>query len=287
MSFPFNNYTPTPFNGSPTGLPVGVCMPSTFPPKTVAIVIDWTKYPTNCVLVDMNASGIINPLDKIRSVIVDNLTNYASVIVNFPDIGFNIVTAPDSNVSGVALTNQLKFFVFRSANASSITAGSMQTTIFVCNFLVDTYSQENISQSVTLGASTGLGTYAPFALGDLHAFQVVLMSTTAPTYVMFGSPQLNKQFRITKIQMRALGLYSEGFSQQAAAIGLCRNTTTDIVFVGQMIVPNNLNVQPNYLIFDSGDIQTPLDGGNTYFLKNLGNTMAGQVQVDIWWTTIG
>lgn len=74
MSNNFINFTAVPFSGSGNlqGRDVGICTPSTYNPRVVPIEIDWLLYPTAAVLVDLTAGGVAPPIDRIRSVIIDN-----------------------------------------------------------------------------------------------------------------------------------------------------------------------------------------------------------------------
>src|ERR1700723_2806495 len=127
MSVKFVNYTVVPYAGTLSGLNVGICTPSSYVPRVVPIVIDWSKYPSGGVQVNLNAQGILNPIDFIRSVVIDNLQQGSSIEIQFPDTNFTIVCPGNDILSAFAFKFQLNVLIFNTGSPLVNT-----TTVYLC-----------------------------------------------------------------------------------------------------------------------------------------------------------
>lgn len=104
---------------APSMLAIGDCTKMIKAPGTVAVPINWADYGgavgASCLIeVDLSILGPANPLDKIRSVYIDNTFSDQDVFVYFPDTQFTMICPANSVVMAPAWTNGLKAQLFAS-----------------------------------------------------------------------------------------------------------------------------------------------------------------------------
>ena len=281
MSVKFVNYTVVPYAGTLSGLNVGICTPSSYVPRVVPIVIDWSKYPSGGVQVNLNAQGILNPIDFIRSVVIDNLQQGSSIEIQFPDTNFTIVCPGNDILSAFAFTFQLNVLIFNTGSPLVNT-----TTVYLCNFLVDTYLQSSIQEIVSLGAvtSTALGnqSFAAPALGTQKSVITFPLSTVNVPNLLFGGARLSGSIFITSTHVKILGNYSPNPGPLAMIIQISNNLAQQVA-VWQFYSPNDMSIFPMLIIGDEQNTQSILPATNAYTIQNIGNAAPGFCEYTTFW----
>lgn len=225
--------------------PVGYCRPvDDNGPRVVEVVIPWTQAPYNASLSKPNVSVNINlanqtvalPLDKIRSIKVDNTFCDATVYVQFSDTTDTIVIPPNSVVIAPIASNTQEAFVY---GTNFFTGRSPQTTIVFCN-----YAQP-----------------AVFIKGDVGTELNVAMTDTAVSLVAqntynfasnFGTPYPTRLCVVAVETRNAAGNLGDPTSVTAHGVALTKigSASTLITFDGNTshnlslwygIVPSNVS----------------------------------------------
>ena len=280
MSVKFVNFTVVPYAGALAGQAVGICTPSSYNPRVVPVVIDWSKYPGGGVSVNLSA-GVLQPLDFIRSVVIDNLGQQASIEINFPDTNFTMACNSGALLSGYALTFQLSALIF---NTASVPTGF--TTIYFCNFLVDTYNQSTVPITAVLEAITSTGpgnaNFSTPALGSQLSIITQALTPTGINQILFGGARLSGTIVVTNMSVKVLGCYSPGNSPLAMVIEIDDNLATNWAR-WQFYAPNDMSIFPLLSIGDQSDIQLRLPATRQFSLVNVLNATPGFMQLTIFW----
>lgn len=159
LNFPTQNYI-----GTPLGNPTGLCLPPVDGvPKYTALYIDWAQYSVGDarqnggVTCDIN-QGVTTPLDKIRSVYIDNTFSDVAIYVSFPDSKYTVVAPPGAIVCAPVVTNQFTVNVF----GTGFTDDNLpNTNVFFLNvtlpgFVIPTAFDEETIFENTYNNATGL-----------------------------------------------------------------------------------------------------------------------------------
>jgi len=278
MAQNFINYTSAPYAGALVANNVGICTPSKFPPRTVVATIDWSKYPTGCVEIDLNANAsVLQSFDFIRSIQIDNTKVRNSVQILFPDTNNDVSCPNDTIVSSYVLTLQMRALVFGVVNGSGL------TRIFFNNFIVDTFTQENLPFSVMLGEQTsnanGDTNYNTVTLGRQFTSYLLALNTNIPIANLFGSPILGRNIVFTNIQARAIGCYTDKTTPQPMEAILFSNAVP--INVWRWYAPNDMSLLSGIEITPKHSIQEALNiSSQNLSLKNNLNLTSGFLQVD-------
>lgn len=129
--------------GKLTALGIGDCTPLTKPPATVTAIIDWNVYGADSATpvlldVDLNSYGPSLPIDKIRSLYIDNSSNPQTVYAIFNDTQEVIQCAAFSVCMSPIWTNDTKCKVF----STNFTDTNINPTTFIfSNVHVAEFSQ--------------------------------------------------------------------------------------------------------------------------------------------------
>jgi hypothetical protein len=278
----FTNFTAAPYTGNISGQAVGICRPSKYDATVVPIVIDWADYPGGGVSINIQSQQVLTPIDFIRSLVIDNLGQRSDVEVYFPDTGFTVACAGNHILSAFAFTYQLTALIF---NTTSNPVGS--TTVYFCNFLVDTYDQTPIQSTETLFAASspanGTQYYAAPALGTFRSYLNVPMSPRLTPFNIMASPRASGKFVLTQIECTLIGVYSPTAQAQVFAVQIIDNFS-NIQARWQGYVMNDLG--NGYLKVENAQTQVTLDATRAYFLENAGASLPGSFEFYFSWDWI-
>lgn len=276
MSQNFAGYTSRPFIGPLVGQDVGICTPSKYNPRVVKCIIDWSKYPKGCCEIDLRG-GIVNPIDFIRSVVVDNVSRLSTGTLFFPDTQFIIEYQPDAVISGFALTFQLRCLVFNSRPTET-----GFTTIFFANFLVDSYSQIAQPNSVDLWQVTsdpvfGQAIYHAPVLGSQNQQILISLSDTVSQTNIMQSPNSQGKYYITGMEAYAFGSYSDALAPKEMKVVIKDLTAGTVPYYLEWIAPNDPSIVSRQNLIINTMKFIPLDSLHIYVMQNLNNTTGGFV----------
>lgn len=220
MSQSFGGITVLPYQGTtfrlPVKLPQGTAVPANqVPPSVCPVNIIWNNYwqllgqPSSVgVAVNLQAASVqASILDRIASVKIDNTNSPNSVFVQFPDTNDVIVCPPFALVTMPVLTNLLNANIY----IEGLTAGNIPTTnIFFYNVLYAPSIDYQVNQGINLGiASPAISrvttelnqNFAPFALGDQFAFDIINIAGNATSLIFSGIPASGGSLYITAMQV--------------------------------------------------------------------------------------
>lgn len=154
---------PVAYSGKAYRFPIGLCAPidRNMGPNSVRLTVDFSKYAINFnnpqVLINVNLLGdaVQTPLDKIRSVYIDNTDGYTTVYVYFPDTQFAVVCPPHSVTMQPVMTNGQQAQIYSAGFFFSLLP---IVTVHFSNAVVSAYSIEQPLATVNamfIGAVTG------------------------------------------------------------------------------------------------------------------------------------
>lgn len=281
MSVNFTNYSVRPYNGSLQARSVGICTPSKYPPRVVPVILDWTKYPTGGVEVNLTGAGVLDPLDFIRSVVVDNLGQSSSIELFFPDTQFTLAVSGGSILSGFAFTFQQSVLIFNTG-----TPLQGKTTVYLCNFLVDTYEQNTIPKSLSLWltSSTGPGqqSFSAPALGSQKTTTTFSLGTILSPQLLFGGARVSGRIIVTQMFVKITGNYAPFPGQVGMIVEIIDNLGVR-VSVWQWYSPNDMSIFPMLMVGEERNIQMALDATKAYSIQNKSNALPGFCEFTYFW----
>lgn len=136
MSRNFAEIPAVPFIGQPYAQSIATCTPRDGKPRTVKIAIDWSLYGVTGETKEMGVSvnllgqAVETPLDKIRSVYIDNTFSPSPIFVFFPDTQFTLVAPAGAVVCAPVFTNVQNALIFAQ---DFITGQIPKTTVHFSN----------------------------------------------------------------------------------------------------------------------------------------------------------
>lgn len=176
---------------APRALAVSDCTKMEKPPAVVTLPINWADYggavgQTCLIDVDLNILGAALPIDKLRSVYIDNSFSDQDVYVYFPDTQMTIICPANSTLISPVWTNGLKAQLYASGFAN-FTVPS--TTFQFSNIPKDTASvvtsqsviRKSITRSAFVQGTTAFAAAKTFNLVDMGAF-----SPFGAQYILVG-----------------------------------------------------------------------------------------------------
>ncbi len=142
--------------------PIGNNTPLKTAPACVPFLIDWSKYGASSlnpvtIRIDLAIMGPANPLDKIRSVYIDNTFSVTPAYIFFPDTQFTVVCPPNAICMSPVFTNGLQAFVY----ATGFTDGSIPQTTFTLSNVPEHGYQ--IASGITIPTPPPSVSYLQFA----------------------------------------------------------------------------------------------------------------------------
>lgn len=278
------------------------------PPTTIAAVFNWLVYGASTArpnvggLIDIPVGGPRQLIDKILSIRIDNLGNPVPVYVYFPDTGFTVVAAPNSEVCENVQTSAFQCFVF----AEGFTTGQIgQSVVFLNNFGVVSYVNAEFEQAAALWKASATITrgnnilnqnFGVPALGDQFTQVTVAMQTNGLTSQVF--PVLASGFYyITSLVVSVSASQPANGGTVGNGLEIFESTGSAGQFMArEFFLPSSQNnggtnvTSPNYgnlMIFSSGTVQWKLDATQLWRIRvdasNVG-TIAGNMKWDFTYT---
>lgn len=179
-----NTKIPTPYalqgGASIPAAPISLCKASSVPPRACFVEINWSKYPTGNVSIDLLGITAGQRIDIIKSVYIDNLGINIPVTVFFPDTQHEVVCGANATLSEDVLTGNLQAQIIlgnTSISLSSLT--SAVTRVWFLNVNQMPFDNPAVVTAVAEYEASNLpGTpqvYIPKPAGEQHAeFQMDL-----------------------------------------------------------------------------------------------------------------
>jgi hypothetical protein len=148
---------PQPYAGLIPGITVGLCKPSNLSPRAAFVDIDWSKYTTGNVSIDLLTVSAGQQLDMIKAVFIDNIGMVLPVTIFFPDTQFEVTCQSNATESQNVLTGQLQCQVILGKTAISLSQLTAATTrVWFLNVNAESFINPIVPQSVPVYEASNL-----------------------------------------------------------------------------------------------------------------------------------
>jgi len=171
---------------------ISLCQPSNTAPRACFVEIDWSKYTTGNVAVDLLGVAAGLRIDLIKSVYIDNIGIYIPVSVYFPDTQMEAVCGADATLAQDVLTGQLQAQIILGQTSISLSSLSGAVTrVWFLNVPALPFDNPAVPTAVPEYEASNLPgapqVFIPKAAGEQRAaFQFDLTTKTATDFLNGG-----------------------------------------------------------------------------------------------------
>lgn len=175
MALKYTNYVATPWAGPLVAKQIGLCQVSNTAPAVVMVDIDWSKYTSGFVQIDLLTQSPGQRIDVIKSVYVDNIGMVLPITVLFPDTQCEITCQANATGGQAVLTGNLQANIILGTTSISLSNLKAATTrIYFSNVDLHPYLNSQTPGAIAFyEASNSPGTaqaFIPKPAGELRGY---------------------------------------------------------------------------------------------------------------------